>query len=123
MNQVHNFHFTDDCPKSITTDGASKCGETLNQARIAYQSNNGSMSDAGSPIIQIVATDESLMPLNCTQEREKFKLATCERYAPHFHSDRSTCQKDETCKPNRLPAYYLGGGRTADENYQLNQNY
>ena len=91
---------------------------------IAYQSNNGSMSDAGSPIVQIVATDESLMPLNCTQELEKFRLATCERYAPHFHSDRSTCQKDETHEPNhRLPAYYLGCGRTADESYQLNQNY
>ncbi len=60
------------------------------------------------------------MPIICTNEREKFNMATCERYAPHFHSDRSTCQKDD--KPQRPPAYYLAAG-AREENYQLNLIY
>lgn len=51
-----------------------------------------------------MATDESLMPLNCTNERERFNQATCERYAPRFLSDRSTCFKDGEIVENvRVP--------------------
>lgn len=57
------------------------------------------------------------MPLNSTQDREKYNQATLERYAPHFNSDRSTCQKEGI--PNRIPQYYLN----MEAQDKINQQY
>ena len=69
----------------------------------------------GSPIIQIIATDESLMPL-CSNEhlndgphklsREEM-MSSAERYNPKFQSDQSTCNKNDEVD---RPLFKLRGG-------------